>query len=431
MVYLQSVLGMVIFVTIAWLFSTNRRAIDWRLVGIGIILQVLFGILMIKVPGVVYVFRELSAAYVVLLDFSRIGSEFIFGGLANPNAKHNLGLIIAFQVLPIIIFFATLTAGLYYLGILQRIVYLIAWIVAKTMRLSGPESLSAAGNIFLGQTEAPLLIKPYIANMTYSEIMAVMTGGMATIAGSVMAAYISFLGGDDPVLRTNIAAHLLQASLMNVPAGIVMAKIIVPQTEVDSIRKELKVSRESIGVNLIDALASGASDGLKLALNVGAMLLAFVALIAMINYGMEALGSWMGLNDWIRSTTHGTFSSLSLQYVLGIVAQPLAWAMGISWDQSLLVGSLLGQKAAINEFVAYADLGRLQAEGLLTPHSILISTYALCGFANFSSIAIQIGGISGMAPNQQANLSRLGLRALLAASLACMMTGNLAGLING
>jgi CNT family concentrative nucleoside transporter len=433
--YLQGLLGLSVFVGIAYLFSNNRKAINWRLVLVGMTLQICLGILIIQVPQVATLFRYISEAFVTFLDFSQAGAEFLFGDLARnssafPDAKHKLGLIVAFQVLPTIIFFATVTSGLYYLGILQKVVYSIAWVMARTMGLSGPESLSAAGNIFLGQTEAPLLVKPFIANMTYSELMCLMTGGMATIAGGVLAAYVSFLGGDDPTTRAIVAAQLLTASIMNAPAAIVMAKILVPQTEPEKILHTLEVSQESLGVNLIDALSRGASDGLKLAMNVGGMLLAFIALIAMINYGLGGIGSLIGVNSLIQSSTDGAFQALSLEYILGQIGRPLAFAMGVEWDQTLFMGSLLGKKTAINEFVAYSDLATFEAAGLLTEKTVLIATYALCGFSNFSSIAIQIGGIGGIAPEQQSNLSRLGLQALLAASLACMMTGTIAGAVS-
>lgn len=435
MSYLQGLAGLAVFIAIAYIFSNNRRAIDWRLVLIGVSLQILLGILIIQVPYIALLFKKISEAFVTFLDFSQVGATFLFGDLARnsaafPDAKHSLGLIVAFQVLPTIIFFATVTSGLYYLGILQRIVYGIAWVMARSMRLSGPESLSAAGNIFLGQTEAPLLVKPFIEKMTYSELMCLMTGGMATIAGGVLAAYVSFLGGDDPSLRAEVAAHLLTASIMNAPAAIVMAKMLVPQTQPELITQKLEVSQESLGVNLIDALSRGAGDGLKLALNVGGMLLAFIALIAMINYGLGGIGNLIGVNSLIKSSTEGAFEGLSLEYILGQIGRPLAFAMGVAWDQTLLMGSLLGKKTAINEFVAYSDLANFKAAGLLTDKTVLIATYALCGFSNFSSIAIQIGGIGGIAPEQQSNLSRLGMQALLAASLACMMTATIAGAVS-
>ncbi len=431
---LQSLFGIVFFIGIAYALSNNRRAVNWKLVGIGIGIQFVLAWVLLKAPGINEGFRGLSEGFTSVLSYSEVGASFLFGDLArNSNAQdgvnHQLGMIIAFQVLPVILFFATLSGGLYYLGILPAIVRVLAWGLSRTMGLSGPESLSAAGNIFLGQTEAPLLVKPYIDRMSYSELMCLMTGGMATIAGSVLGAYVSFLGGDNPEVRSEFAAHLLTASFMNAPAAIVMAKIMIPQVHKEEISTQLHISREDVGVNLIDALTRGATSGLQLALNVGAMLLTFIAIIAMLNAGMKALGEALALNAWIESSSNGAFQNLSLQYLLGLLSQPLAFAMGVAWEETLLVGSLLGQKVALNEFIAYSDLGRMQSEGLLSPHSVLISTYALCGFANFASIAIQVGGIGAMAPQQQSNLSRLGIQAMVAASLACMLTGTLAGIL--
>jgi concentrative nucleoside transporter, CNT family len=304
--------------------------------------------------------------------------------------------------------------------------------MAKTMRLSGAESLSAAGNIFLGQTEAPLLVRPFINKMTQSELHCLMTGGMATIAGSVMGAYITFLGGTDPEQLVKFATYLLCASIMNAPAAIVMSKIFLPETEPDKIDKSLKVNKDSIGVNVVDALASGAADGLKLALNIGAMLLAFIAVIYALNWILvDGIGNWTGLNAWVMESTGGAFNGFSLQYIFGQIFRLFAFAMGVNWSETLQVGSLLGQKMVINEFVAYLSLADMKEAGLLSEKSIIISTYAVCGFANFSSIAIQIGGIGGIAPNRQSDLSRLGMKALLAASLATMMSGTIAGALFG
>src|SRR5690606_24641611 len=300
--------------------------------------------------------------------------------------------------------------------------------MARTMRLSGAESLSAAGNIFLGQTEAPLLVRPFIAGMTHSELHCLMTGGMATIAGSVTRAYISFLGGADQEALRQFATHLLCASIMNAPAAVVMAKIFLPEMAPHRINRDLAVPRETVGVNLIDALAKGAADGLRLALNIGAMLLAFIAVIAALNWILvEGFGSWTGLNEWVQRSTNGTFSGFSLEYLFGQALRWFALAMGVDWNDSLAVGSLLGQKVVVNEFLAYSSLAEMKQAGVLSPRAILISTYALCGFANFSSIAIQIGGIGTMAPTRQSDLSRLGLRALVAASLATMLSATIAG----
>ncbi len=427
MEYVRGLLGIATLVGLAYLISRNKHAINWRLVIAGLIIQLVAGLLILKVPFVAGIFDALSQGFVKFLSFSQQGAEFIFGELVNTTS---FGFIFAFQVLPTIIFFSTVSAGLYYLGILQKIVYGIAWIMTRTMQLSGAESLSAAGNIFLGQTEAPLLVKPYIADMTRSEIMCLMTGGMATIAGGVLGGYVAFLGGDDPAQQTRFAAYLLSASIMNAPAAIVISKILIPETQPDQIKSDLHVSDEQLGVNVIDALSRGAADGLKLALNVGGMLLAFVAVIAAINYLLASVvGDTLGLNAWVASSTDGAFDSFSLEYILGQLFRVFAFVMGVEWSETLQVGSLLGQKTVINEFVAYLDLAEMKKEGVLQGKALVIATYALCGFSNFSSIAIQIGGIGSIAPSQQENLSRLGLWALLAATFACMMTATIAGML--
>jgi CNT family concentrative nucleoside transporter len=424
--YLRALMGIIVLLLLATLFSARKRSIDWRLVGIGVSLQIIFGLLITKVDAVARGFDKVSQVFVTLLSFSGDGARFLFGDLAGDS----FGFIFAFQVLPTIIFFSTLTAGLYYVGILQKVVYGIAWVMSRTMRLSGSESLSAAGNIFLGQTEAPLLVRPFVANMTRSELMCLMTGGMATIAGGVLAGYVAFLGGDDPVQQAKYAAYLLSASIMNAPAAIVFSKIIIPELHPEKIDTKLQVNTEKLGVNLIDALSNGASEGLKLALNVGGMLLAFIAVIAAVNFFLEDfVGAFTGLNGWVLGYTDGAFSGFSLQFILGMIFQALAFVMGVEWSDALAVGSLLGQKTVINEFVAYLGLAELKSAGALSPKSIVIDTYARCGFSNFSSIDIQVGGIGGMAPNQQGNLSRLGMRALLAATLACMLTATIAGAI--
>ena len=427
MPYVRGLLGIATLVGLAYLISRNKQAVNWRLVLTGLAIQLLAGLLILKVPLVARLFDKLSQGFVKFLSFSQEGAAFIFGDLVNTSS---FGFIFAFQVLPTIIFFSTVSAGLYYLGILQKVVYGIAWIMTRTMRLSGAESLSAAGNIFLGQTEAPLLVKPYIADMTRSEVMCLMTGGMATIAGGVLGGYVAFLGGDDPEQQTRFAAYLLSASIMNAPAAIVISKILVPETHPEQIKSDLQVNEEQLGVNVIDALSRGAGDGLKLALNVGGMLLAFIAVIAAINYFLAGvIGDVTGLNTWVVRTTGGAFEGFSLEYILGQLFRVFAFIMGVDWAETLQVGSLLGQKTVINEFVAYLDLSEMKAEGVLQGKALVIATYALCGFSNFSSIAIQIGGIGSIAPNQQENLSRLGLWALLAATFACMMTATIAGML--
>ena len=429
--YLRALGGLVFIVAIGFLFSTNRKAINWRLVVVGVILQIILGLTIAKVDAAKIVFEYITAQFMTFLSFAQKGAEFLYGDLAknsnaDPNAKHNLGFLFAFQTLPTVIFFSAVTAGLYYLGILQKIVYGFAWVMTKTMKMSGAESLSIAGDVFMGQTEAPLLVKPFIPHMTRSELHCLMTGGMATIAGSVFGAFVTFLGGADPQEALKFATHLLTASIMSAPAAVVMAKLFLPETE--PIDQSLRLTKENVGVNLIDSIATGAADGLKLALNIGAMLLAFIAVIYAVNWILvDLIGNYTGLNEIIESSTNGTFKGFSLQYILGQVFRVFAFMIGVDWQDSLEVGSLLGQKMVINEFVAYIDLGNMKAAGAISEKSVIIATYALCGFANFSSIAIQIGGTGGMAPSRQADISKLGMRAMIAATLATMMTATIAG----
>jgi concentrative nucleoside transporter, CNT family len=424
MEYARGIGGILVLLAFATLFSVKKRQVDWRLVTIGVTLQVIFGFLITKVAVVADIFASISRGFVLFLSFSQDGASFLFGDLAT----NSFGFIFAFQVLPTIIFFSTVSAGLYYLGILQKVVYGIAWVMSRTMRLSGAESLSAAGNIFLGQTEAPLLVRPFIPSMTRSELMCLMTGGMATIAGGVLAGYVAFLGGDSLEEQSRFATYLLGASIMNAPAAIVMSKIIIPESNKEEVVDTLVINSEIEDVNLIDAMSRGAGEGLKLALNVGAMLLAFIAVIAALNYLLsDVIGTYSGLNELILNSTHGQFQGLSLEYLLGQIFRIFAWVIGVEWQETLQVGSLLGQKTVINEFVAYLGLADMKQSGTLSDRSITIATYALCGFSNFSSIAIQVGGIGSIAPNQQGNLSKLGMHALLAATLACLMTATIAG----
>jgi CNT family concentrative nucleoside transporter len=431
--YLRALGGLLFIVGIGYAFSSNRKRIDWRLIMVGIILQIVFGLLLSKIPAIQSGLSYLSDKFITFLSFSIKGAEFLVGDLAknstgNPDVRHNLGFLFAFQTLPSVIFFSAVTAGLYHLGILQKIVFVFAWVMTRTMRLSGAESLSVAADIFMGQTEAPLLVKPFIPGMTKSELHCLMTGGMATIAGSVFLAYVSFLGGGDQAEQTKFATYLLIASIMSAPAAVVMAKLFLPETEPEKINRSIQVSKDKVGVNLIDSIANGAADGLKLALNIGGMLLAFIAIIYAINWILvDFVGHYSGLNDFVVASTNGTFNGFSLQYILGQVFRIFAFCIGVDWRETIYVGSLLGQKMVINEFVAYYDLGVMKAAGILSEKSVLISTYALCGFANFSSIAIQIGGTGGMAPTRQADISKLGLRAMIAASLATMMTATIAG----
>lgn len=433
--YLRALLGILFILGIGFIFSANRKAIDWRLVLIGIIIQLTFGLLIGKVEVAQQAFVWISEKFVTFLSFAQKGAAFLYGDLSRnsegaSDVRHNLGFLFAFQALPTVIFFSAITTGLYYLGVLQKIVYGFAWVMARTMRLSGSESMSASANIFMGQTEAPLLIRPFIAKMTQSELHCVMVGGMATLAGSVLAAYVSFLGGGDLQEQSKYATYLLSASIMNAPAAIVLSKVFFPETEHDKIDHALKVNKDQIGSNLVDALANGASDGLKLALNIGAMLLAFIAIIYAVNWILvDFIGAFTGLNTWVSETTGNVYHGFSLQYILGQIFRIFAFLSGVDWNESLQVGSLLGQKMVINEFVAYLDLAQMKAAGTLSEKSIRIATYALCGFANFSSIAIQIGGIGGMAPARQSDLAKLGFRAMIAASLATLMTGTIAGVL--
>lgn len=432
---IKATLGIFGFILIGYLLSGSRKTINWRLVAVGIVLQIIIGLLISRVGFIQSGFAILSTGFVKFLSFGLKGAEFLYGDLAkNSDAvtgtRHSLGFLFVFQALPTVIFFSSITAGLYYLGILQKIVFGFAWIMTKTMRLSGAESLSAAGNIFLGQTEAPLLVRPFIGKMTQSELHCLMVGGMATIAGSVLGAYVSFLGGGDPAEQARFATYLLSASIMNAPAAIVMSKLFLPELEPEKIDSSLKVNKETLGVNLIDSLAQGAADGVKLALNIAGMLLAFIAVIFALNWLLvDGIGVWTGLNEFVKTSTNGTFDGFSLQYILGQVFRVFAFMMGVDWAETIQVGSLLGQKTVINEFVAYLSLADMKMAGTLSNKSVVIATYALCGFANFSSIAIQIGGIGVMAPGRQGDLSRLGLRALAAATLATMMTATIAGVL--
>jgi len=417
----RGLLGLGSLVFIAFLLSNNKRRIDWKLVVIGLTLQISFALLMLKVDFARYALNDVSSFFVTLLDFSQEGAEFLFG-------KELAQQYVAFRILPTIIFFSALTSIFYYLNILQWIVYGFAWLMRKTMRLSGAESLSAAANVFIGQTEAPLMVKPYIDKMTRSEIMALMTGGMATIAGGVLAAYIGFLGGQNDALQQLFAMHLLTASVMSAPAALLVAKIMIPETH--NVDKQLLISGESQGTNLLDAISYGTAQGLRLAVNVGAMLLVFLALMAFLNYIFENwIGATLGINDNINEFTDGRFSGLTIQFILGYIFAPLAWLIGVPPNDLLLVGQLLGEKTAINEFIAYKSLASMNDAGMLTRKSIIIATYALCGFANFSSIGIQIGGIGAIAPSKRPTLSQLGVKALIGGTIACLMTGCIAGMV--
>ncbi len=423
----RGLLGMAALILIAYLFSTNRKAISWQVVGIGLGAQLMLAFGILNLAWVRAIFEFFGKIFIKVLDFTRDGSTFLFGGLLDVDS---FGFIFALQILPTIIFFSALTSVLFYLGIIQKIVYGLAWLLTKGLKISGAESLSVAGNIFLGQTEAPLLIKAYLEKMNKSEILLVMTGGMATVAGGVLAAYIGFLGGDDPVQRLIFAKHLLAASIMAAPGAIVISKIIVPQTE--SIDTNIKISKQNVGSNFLDAISNGTSEGLKLALNVGAMLMVFFAFIAMFDYVFVKVGDVTGLNESIINFTNGQYTSLSLKFILGYTFAPLMWLIGVASQDITLVGQLLGEKLIASEFVGYESLATMKAAGAFTStKSIIMATYMLCGFANFASIGIQIGGIGGLAPGQRVLLSKYGLKALLAGTLASLMSATIVGMMMG
>ena len=415
--------GLAVLIGIAWLFSNNRRAVDWKLVATGISLQIGFAALVLLVPGGKDVFDALGNGFVKILSFVSAGSNFIFGSLMDIE---KFGFIFAFQVLPTIIFFAALMGVLYHLGVMQWIVRVMALAITKVMRVSGAETTSVCASVFIGQTEAPLTVRPYIGKMTESELITMMIGGMAHIAGGVLAAYVGMLGGGDPVQSAFYAKHLLAASIMAAPATLVIAKVLIPETGEPLTRGTVKMEIEKTASNIIDAAAGGAADGLRLALNIAAMLLAFIALIALLNWPLTWIGEVTGLQQALGKPT-------DMALILGYLLAPIAWVIGVPWQDATVVGSLIGQKIVINEFVAYMQLSEIIKTGvdgvMLTDQGKLIATYALCGFANFSSIAIQIGGIGGLAPERRADLARFGLRAVLGGSLATFMTATIAGVL--
>ncbi len=549
----RGILGITVLIGILFLLSSNRKAIDWKLVFMALGMQILFGLAVLKIDFVRKGFDFVGGMFILVLDYTKEGSLFIFGEhLMDPSS---VGFVFAFQILPTIIFFSALSSILYYLGILQRIIYVLAFVMTKIMRLSGAESLAAAANVFIGQTEAPLIVKPYLDKMTKSEILCLMVGGMATIAGGVLAAFIGFLGGDDPVARLEFARHLLTASIMSAPAAILAAKILFPETE--EVNTNLEIPKEKIGSNLLEAISNGTTDGLKLAINVGVMLIVFIALVAMLNSICTAtLGNWIGwtvsdgslalfgssflpaqdtlvlassiplpyeetvkivqesivstssgmdsivfnvidqqitimndsmvydtlsrssmdlqwaviaqetiansigndslaavdgwilmqnnvpvdtlsyasedlnrisLNMHVNQITEGRFTSFNLEYILGLIMSPLAWVLGTPSQDILIIGQLLGKKTILNEFVAYADIPTVSAH--ITYKSKIIATYALCGFANFASIGIQLGGIGAIAPSQKSTLAKFGVKALIGGTIACFLTATIAGMI--
>lgn len=423
---IRGIIGLSTLLLIAFAFSRNRKKINWELVFKGLFIQLIFAVGILKVPLVASLFNQISKGFVKVISFTQAGTDFLFASFVTGKIEAPM-INFMVQVLPTIIFFSALTSLFYYLGILQRIVYFFAWMMKKFMKLSGSESLAAVGNIFLGQTEAPLLVRPYLSQMTKSEIFCLMSGGMATIAGGVLAAYIGFLGGSDPIQQFLFAKHLLAASVLSAPAAVVAAKIIIPETE--EFNQELKLSQDKIGSNALEAISKGTTDGIRLAVNVGAMLLVFTAIIAMGNYiTNDLIGNWTGINQWIIANT--SYSGLTMQFIVGYSFAPVALLMGIGWEDAVLVGQLLGEKTILNEFYAYTSLGEMNAAGLFSyEKSIVMSTYILCGFANFASIGIQIGGIGALIPNRKGLLSELGILALIAGTLASLFTAVIVGMM--
>lgn len=422
---LRGILGMAVLIGIAWLFSNNKKAINWKLVGKGLLIQLVFAILVLKVDFVAKGFDFASKAFTKLIGFTQEGTLFLFKNFDSGIIESSL-VNFVIMVLPTVIFFSALTSLFYYWGILQKIVYVFAWVMKKVMKLSGAESLAAAGNIFLGQTESPLLVKPYLNKMTDSELMCLMSGGMATIAGGVLAAYIGFLGGADEAQQIYFAKHLLAASVMSAPAAVVAAKILVPQTE--KVNENLTLPKEKIGANALEAIANGTTDGIRLAVNVAGMLLVFIALLATGNYILFKIGEWTSINDAIVENT--AYDGLSFQFLLGYLFAPLTWLMGVCKEDMVLVGQLLGEKTILNEFVAYVSLGELKMQGkFVEEKSIVMATYILCGFANVASIGIQIGGIGALAPQKKATLAKFGFKALIGGTLASLFTAVIVGVL--
>jgi CNT family concentrative nucleoside transporter len=424
----RGIIGMSVLIFVAFLLSNNRKAINWKTASFGLILQIILAVAVLKISWVKLMFEYAGKIFVKILDFTMEGTKFLFGDLVSID---NFGNVFIFSILPTVIFFAALTSILFYFGIIQKVVKLMAIILSKVLGVSGPESLSVAGNIFLGQTESPLMIKAYLEKMSKSEILLVMIGGMATVAGGVLAAYIGFLGGDDPELKIFYAKHLLTASVMAAPGAIVISKILYPETS--TVNTDLKISRDKIGSNFLEAISNGTSEGLKLAANIAAMLLVFLAFIAMINYMLDGLGSILYINELISN--HSVYDKLSLEFLLGYIFSPIMWLIGVASEDVTLMGQLLGIKLAASEFIGYIQLSSLKdvtsAIHLNYQKSIIMATYMLCGFANFASIGIQIGGIGALEPKQRKNLSKFGFLAVVGGTLASLLSATIAGMIIG
>ena len=425
---LRGLIGMFVLIFVAFLLSNNRKAINWKTASFGLILQIILAVAVLKISWVKLMFEYAGKIFVKILDFTMEGTKFLFGDLVSVD---NFGNVFIFSILPTVIFFAALTSILFYFGIIQKVVKLMAIVLSKVLGVSGPESLSVAGNIFLGQTESPLMIKAYLEKMSKSEILLVMIGGMATVAGGVLAAYIGFLGGDDPELKIFYAKHLLTASVMAAPGAIVISKILYPETS--KVNTDLKIPRDKIGSNFLEAISNGTSEGLKLAANIAAMLLVFLAFIAMINYMLDGLGSILYINELISN--HSVYDKLSLEFLLGYLFSPIMWLIGVASEDVTLMGQLLGIKLAASEFIGYIQLSSLKdvtsAVHLNYQKSIIMATYMLCGFANFASIGIQIGGIGALEPKQRKNLSKFGFLAVVGGTLASLLSATIAGMIIG
>lgn len=426
---LRGMLGMLVIIGISWIFSSNRKAIKWSMVAKGLGLQLVLALSILHIPFIQTIFEYVGKAFVKVLSFTEAGTEFLFSSMDTGVIESPL-VNFAVTILPTIIFFSALTSVLFYFGVIQKVVSVMAKGMTKLMGLSGAESLAVAGNIFVGQTESPLMIKAYLDKMNRSEIMLVMAAGMATLAGGVLAVYIKVLGGGDPVQELLYAKHLLAASLMAAPGVVVVAKIIMPQTE--PVEQAAEVGRERIGKNALDAIANGTSEGVRLAVNVAGMLLVFIAFIAMFNFLCTKVGAWTGLNEIIANSTNGNYTELSLQYMLGYLFAPLVWLLGVAGPDIDLVGRVIGEKLIMTEFIGYVSLGDLKEAGaFVNEKSIIMATYALSGFANVASIGIQIGGIGSLAPGKRVLLSQLGFKALLAGALASLLSATIIGMILG
>jgi len=428
----RGIVGMTFLIFISFLLSNNRKAINWKATSFGLLLQLILAVGVLKISWVQSIFEFAGKIFIKILDFTMEGTTFLFAKLGStPPVMDDTFSTFIVVILPTVIFFSALTSVLFYFGIIQKVVKVMALLLSKLLGISGPESLSVAGNIFLGQTESPLMIKPYLEGMTKSEILLVMIGGMATVAGGVLAAYIGFLGGEDPELKVFYAKHLLTASVMAAPGAIVISKILYPETE--NIDTNINVSQEKIGTNFLDAISNGTTEGLKLAANIAGMLLVFLAFIAMGNYMLETFGNLVQINEWINNNT--VYETLSIEFVLGYLLAPLMWLIGVASEDITLMGQLLGIKIVASEFIGYIQLAELKETSNLIhlnyQKSIIIATYMLCGFANFASIGIQIGGIGSLAPGQRKNLSKFGFKALIGGTIASLLSATIAGMIIG